>query len=294
MRPILAQFMARHYESVKSENPGKQRRYWQLRVLREFWASNPTKPGEHEPTETPSESVMNIFTQDDDPYDEILSDVIGGILIRTDFSNEDAWNTFSTRLKAVDDEISSGGQDTTEAGPSYVEASTPTQVTDVDMVDDNDSDDSEEENVDGKLIKIINPTQPEQRAIFQNISNLRALRLFNDVDIRPAPPVPSGHKRFSPPHPLVDYAGWQEIYTGLTLWVYDSTSNIDQSARLISAEGDIYGTATGDSWRAQVSHIPDLQLNMTFEHMKINFGGMDRWDYSERKRNLAEAEMLES
>ncbi|KAJ3911719.1 hypothetical protein F5877DRAFT_72965 [Lentinula edodes] len=56
-----------------------------------------------------------------------------------------------------------GGQDTTEAGPSSVEGSaTPTQVTDVDMEDGNDSDGSEEENMDGKLIRIINPTQPEQ------------------------------------------------------------------------------------------------------------------------------------
>jgi len=148
--------------------------------------------------------------------------------------------------------------------------------------------------VEGKLIKVINATQPEERAIFQNISNLRALRLFNDVDIRPAPVVPSGSRRISPPNRLVDFAGWQEIYSGVTLWIYDALSNTDQSVRLVSPEGDVYGTATGDSWRAQVSHIPDLQLNMTFENMKINFGGMDRWDYSERKRNMEEADVLAS
>lgn len=55
-------------------------------------------------------------------------------------------------------------------------------------------------------------------------------------------------------------------------------------------ESDSYSPHSGDSWRAQVSHIFELQYNMTFLGMKINFGGMDRWDYSERKRNLDEAE----
>ncbi|KAJ4468324.1 hypothetical protein J3R30DRAFT_3831356 [Lentinula aciculospora] len=289
MRPILAHFLASRYEKVKLENPGKGRRYWQLRVLHEFWASNPPKPRDNEPTEAPSESALNDYTQDDDPCDVIVSDAIGGLIIRTNFSNEEAWNIFIDKLKAAEVEISGGGQETTEAGPS----SEPTAFTDVDMRDQDESDESEDE-TEGKLIKVVNPAQPEERAIFEQISNIRALRLFNDVDIRPAPPVPSGSKRISPPNPLIDFAGWQEIYTGVTLWVYDSKSNVDQSARLVSLEGDIYGTATGDSWRAQASHIPDLQLNMTFENMKINFGGMDRWDYSERKRNLAEAGILEA
>jgi hypothetical protein len=44
----------------------------------------------------------------------------------------------------------------------------------------------------------------------------------------------------------------------------------------------------GDSWRAQVSHICELQVSIA-GGMKIDFGGLDRWDYSERKRNLDEA-----
>lgn len=46
---------------------------------------------------------------------------------------------------------------------------------------------------------------------------------------------------------------------------------------------------SGDSWRARVSHVCELQFNMAVSGMKINFGELDRWDYSERKRNLDEA-----
>ncbi|KAE9408570.1 hypothetical protein BT96DRAFT_1013211 [Gymnopus androsaceus JB14] len=293
MRSILAQFMANRYARVKAENPGKGRRYWHLCVLQEFWGSNPTKPSPGENTaEAPSESVLDALTSDDDPYDEILSDVVGGIVIRTDFSDEEAWKVFSSKLKEAEEELSGGGEQPAEAP---AEAGASTDATDVDMEDGNESDDSEEA-AEGKfkLVKVVNPTLPEEQVILKDISNLRALRLFNDVDIRPCPLVPSGSKRISPPNRLVDFAGWQEIYSGVTLWIYDVRSNVDQSVRLVSAEGDVYGTATGDSWRARVSHIPDLQLNMSFENLKINFDGLDRWDYPERKRNLEEADVLVS
>jgi hypothetical protein len=48
----------------------------------------------------------------------------------------------------------------------------------------------------------------------------------------------------------------------------------------------------GDSWRARITHIPELQFNMAFLGMKIDFGGLDRWDAQERARNLAEAAVL--
>ncbi|KAJ3775358.1 hypothetical protein FB446DRAFT_725557 [Lentinula raphanica] len=284
MRPILAHFLTNRYPEIKAEHPGKGRRYWQLCALHEFWASNPTGPGDNEPSTSPTESAMNSITEDDDPCDVILSDVAGGIVLRTDYTNDEAWKAFVAELEGTESNIAP------ESGQENV-AEESSSATDVDMGDaagEGPGDDSDEDE-ELKLFKIVNPTQSEERAVFQDISNLRALRLLNDVDIRPAPPVPAQSKRISPPNPLVDFAGWQEVYTGVTLWIYDTQSNIDQSARLVSPEGDVYGTATGDSWRAKVSHIPHLQLDMTFENMKINFGGMDRWDYSERKRNLAEA-----
>lgn len=46
---------------------------------------------------------------------------------------------------------------------------------------------------------------------------------------------------------------------------------------------------SGDSWRARVSHICELQINLYSGAMKIDFGGLDRWDYNERLRNVQEA-----
>lgn len=46
---------------------------------------------------------------------------------------------------------------------------------------------------------------------------------------------------------------------------------------------------SADSWRARVSHICELQVNLASGAMTIDFGGMDRWDYEERVCNLEEA-----
>ena len=48
----------------------------------------------------------------------------------------------------------------------------------------------------------------------------------------------------------------------------------------------------GDSWRARVTHIYELQFNMSHLGMKIDFGGLDKWDFKERTRNLEEAASL--
>ena len=51
-----------------------------------------------------------------------------------------------------------------------------------------------------------------------------------------------------------------------------------------------YALYRADSWRARVTHICELQVNLASGAMSIDFGGMDRWDYPERVRNMAEAE----
>ncbi|KAK7035206.1 hypothetical protein VNI00_011973 [Paramarasmius palmivorus] len=261
--------MYSRYETVKTTHPSAGRRKWHLLLLEQFWASSPSPPAQT--TQEVDETLIDHLTQDEDQFDTILSNVEGGVVVRTDFSDEGAWKAFCEKLKQAEEEMT-GGDRGEQASGSNAE-------------DDDDSDDGEE----GTLVKVINPELPEERAIFEGISNLTALRLLNDVDIRPSPPLPPDTKRVSPSHRLVDHRGWQEIYTGVNVWIYDAKSNTDKSVRLVSQEGDVYGTATGDSWRAQVSHIYDLQFNMTFTGLKINFGGMDRWDYSERKRNLDEA-----
>lgn len=48
----------------------------------------------------------------------------------------------------------------------------------------------------------------------------------------------------------------------------------------------------GDSWRARVAHIPELQFNMVYQGMKIDFNGSDKYDWNERTRNLGESGTL--
>ncbi|SJK98016.1 uncharacterized protein ARMOST_01272 [Armillaria ostoyae] len=270
----FAQFLATRYNRIRTAFPQEGRRKWLLRALDAFWAANPPIP---KPSAATASEDQVISSEDADPLDRLLDDVDGGVVLRTDFSNDEAWSAFLSRLKVAEEE--------------YTEANKPDEDTKMDHDDDGDESDEESE-ASGQLIKIIDPSTPEERSLFQDISNLRALRLVNDVDIRPAPTLPAGTKRISPPNRLVDRSGWQEIYSGVNIWIYDSRSNTDQSLRLVSQEGDVYGTATGDSWRAQVSHVYELQFNMTFLDMKINFGGLDRWDLAERARNMTEAESV--
>ena len=107
---------------------------------------------------------------------------------------------------------------------------------------DDDKDNSESSSDQGPIISVLDPSL-EIRPYFSDISNLTALRLLNDVDIRKLTIAPDV-KRFSLPSPIVDYDGWQEIYHGKTLWIYDATSNQDQCTRLVSKRSDFYGTAT--------------------------------------------------
>ena len=47
---------------------------------------------------------------------------------------------------------------------------------------------------------------------------------------------------------------------------------------------------SGDSWRARVSHMCEIQVNLSSGAIRIDFGGLDRWDFIERSRNVLEAE----
>ena len=97
-----------------------------------------------------------------------------------------------------------------------------------------------------RIFHVVNPPPDvDARATLAGLSNLAALRLLNDVDVRRAPAPPAGTKRIRPPNRLVDHNGWQEAYMGKTLWIYDAQSNQDQCVRLVSRVGaSMYGTAT--------------------------------------------------
>ena len=179
---------------------------------------------------------------DPDPFDYLTEDDQLGLIIRTDFSNEGAWSAFCNQVQVSQKEFIS---DLANDSPDQESASNPEgndiQKNTSDEADDNESDSSNEP---PDFLKILNPVEQLDRIRFTNISNLRALRLFNDVDIRPSPERPVGTKPISPPCPLIDVLGWQEIYSGKNIWIYDTLSNVDGSVRVVSQTSDFYGTAT--------------------------------------------------
>lgn len=255
------------------------RRRWLLRVLYDSWSTISSNP------EILIEDNGLSF-DDPDPFDHLTEDDELGLIVRTDFSNEEAWSAFCNQVQQSQKDLIS---DLSLNQPDQE----PDEGNDIQMAtedaDDADDDESDSSNESPDFLKILNPVEQSDRIRFTNISNLTALRLFNDVDIRPTPPRPAGTKPISTPNPLIDVSGWQEIYSGKNLWIYDALSNVDGSVRVISQTSNIYGTATGDSWRARASHICELQFNISYEGLKIDFGGLDRWDINERTRNLAES-----
>ncbi|TBU56415.1 hypothetical protein BD310DRAFT_1040553 [Dichomitus squalens] len=307
--PSLAPFLAEHYGATKARYPGEGRRRWRLRVAEAFWTLSPEHKSSYLASISQSplsaESVEDAdFATDDDPLDDISDNAPGlGILLRTDYTDEGAWQAFYARLQDAEAEFASEppadlpDENTTGAseGPSAAHgaASSSTDAEGDSAMDDEDADGEEGDGGEGAaspFFFVVNATSPDERARLTGISNLTALRLLNDVDVRRAPAPPAGTKRIRPPNRLVDHDGWQEVYSGKTVWVYDDKSNQDQCVRLVSQKGAaMYGTATGDSWRARVSHICELQVNLATGAMTIDFGGLDRWDYAERARNLEEA-----
>lgn len=180
--------------------------------------------------------------QDPDPFDHVTKDCLElGILLRTDFTDEAAWQDFVARLQAAEkDFIASLKEQETVADESAEGDDGGADETRMD-VSDSESEDDEESS---PIIKLIAPDAADERARLSNISNLTALRLFNDVDMRPAPTPPTRKDRTSPPNPLIDVRGWQEVYSGVGIWIYDAKSNADQCVRQVSQEGHFYGTAT--------------------------------------------------
>lgn len=172
-------------------------------------------------------STQTDYETDDDPLDE--GEELG-LLLRSDFSNDNAWNKFVSNLQFAEKEF---------LGSTVQAEETATQ-------DDNDvtmkeETDSELDVIPEHIIKIVTRAKDIS---FDNISNLTALRLFNDVAIRPAPLPPAGTTRINPSSRLIDRNKLQEVYTGKTIWIYDRRSNTDESVRLVSPHGNAYGTAT--------------------------------------------------
>lgn len=173
---------------------------------------------------------------DDDPYDGFTTDAPTlGVIVRTDYTNENAWDTFLERLRSAEADIAVDAP--ADPQPS-ANAAAPSGATDVD-----ESDSDSDSGTPGSIFTLLSPPSPDSRAALSGISNLAALRLLTDVDIARAPARPRDAAP-APVNRLIGRNGFQEIYEGKQLWIYDARSNTDQSARVVSPRGETYGTAT--------------------------------------------------
>lgn len=179
---------------------------------------------------------------DPDPLDGVTRDVPElGLIVRTDFTDEPSWTAFCTRLQDSEKELILGSDDVDDNASK--QPPQPDGVGNSEQ-DGDDDEDLGDEDTPPAVFHIINPSSPQERELLAGTSNLTVLRLFNDVDVRPSPTPPHGTKRISPPNRLVDYHGWQEVYRGKNVWIYDTQSNTDQCVRVVNQSGDMYGTAT--------------------------------------------------
>ncbi|TFK54307.1 hypothetical protein OE88DRAFT_1806062 [Heliocybe sulcata] len=296
---LFARLCVNRYAAIKANHPGEGRRKLKLRIAEEFFnlsQEDKKKAAQDLPAFDPN--VPYEFLSDGDPSDAISTQPPGeGIIVRTDYSDADAWNTFCAELVEVKNDLLSDSPEDAEPDAEGEEED------DHDAMDEDEDDEDDEDELQPSssaneapfMFHILSLGSPSDHSSASSpiTSNLSALRLLNDVSLRaaPLPAFGSGIKRIKPPNRLIDHDGWQEIYLGKTIWVYDAQSNRDGCVRLVSQKSADapYGTATGDSWRVRASHIPELQLNIASGSIKIDFGGLDSWNYEERQRNLQEA-----
>ena len=147
--------------------------------------------------------------------------------MRTDYStgSNDAWTAFCSALHDAERDFFA------DQTPSPPVATSPT---DDDNDDSDDSDDaSSTDDDEPPSFALFAPlSDPAQ---FNDISNLRALRLFFDVSVRAITQQPVAQHRLS------ELRGLQETYDarGRTIWIFDVRSRSDGSVRLVSEAGDV-------------------------------------------------------
>ncbi|GAB1521742.1 catabolic L-serine/threonine dehydratase [Rhizoctonia solani] len=292
----IERYLLLGYVNARSNKPHVGRRQLKLEVVEQFWTLN--KAQKHEQISSAMKmEVPASFELGPDPYDiPNLKDsrIIGtrGIVVRThlDSKDEPTWNAFLTTLEDL--ERKSFGD-----------------LPDAQMESDSDSDEEEEEEGQGEgeetsqrnedeemadagskpicyesdaLFTIVDPVNKEVyhtlRNKLSNASNITLLRLFNDPSIAPSPSLSdNAPKRIKPGHRLIDEDGFQEVYNGGRIWVWDYQSTKDQTLRLVSPQVFVYGDATGDSWRVKATHMWELQLNID-NGMRIDFSGGQSMD----------------
>lgn len=169
-----------------------------------------------------------------------------GIIVRTDYSDDTAWDGFVSALRDAEKDLLSPEDDGTPTAGDAAEGSAaragePDSESDEEMDADNGPGEGQ---LSTDIFTLVNPALSSLRNRLSGISNLTALRLFNDVDIVPAPRPPQGTHRIKPDNRIMDLNGSLEVYTGDLVWIYDAQSNQDRSVRLVNQKCEIYGAAT--------------------------------------------------
>ncbi|KAI5118838.1 hypothetical protein M0805_006158 [Coniferiporia weirii] len=306
-------FLAENYPTFKSQATHVGRREAKLGLSNDFWALAAEEKerlariaedkGSEDILADALKDIDAVGGEGEDLIEELLgtSSVVVGIVVRTDYSNDEAWGGFVDTLKEAEKDLAAP-EDVDAMAEDVPRSDEPSASATQNEVEEGSASESESESEDDatgagststnpvSLFALASPPASSPlRAHLSGASNLTALRLFNDVDTVRAPVPPTGTRRVKPGHRLVDLDGFVEAYVGPMLWVYDAQSNTDRAARVVNQRVESYGAATADSWRARASFLPELQLNLASGAMKIDFGGLDRWDHSQRLRNLAEA-----
>jgi len=310
--PALQKHLNLAYTQAREQQPNVGRRQLKLQTVRQFWELSKVDKKEAIQQASLAPATNPSSETDSDPFDiPRLADsgAIGtrGLVVRTHFDSIDdsAWSIFRSTLEDLErkslssiadtqmdeeseseeeDEEEGKGKETTGAGPSDEDTS---------MTEDNQPSTISLAYETDAIFVVIDPTSQDSgqlsKEMLSDASNIALLRLFNDATILPSPPVKEGTTKRTR-HRLIDEDGYQEVYQGARIWVWDRQSAKDQTLRLVSSRVFVYGDATGDSWRAKAAHMWDLQINMD-AGMRIDFsGGVGvGWDMNERTRNLKES-----
>ncbi len=169
-----------------------------------------------------------------------------GIVVRTDYSagSDDAWAAFCGALRDAEREFfadqapgSANGDGDVEMVTAGLPLGTGSGAAGADDEGSDDDDDDDESS-----LALFAPLSDAAR--FDNISNLRALRLLFDVSARATPgpgqQQPAGGGGGSQ-HRLSGLRGLQETYDARrrTLWIFDARSRNDGCVRLVSEAGDV-------------------------------------------------------
>ena len=253
--------MQEKYAARKVAEPHDGRRLRKLKLAQDFWALSREDKRQYEQSVLANvgaiQSILEEINKDIDPTDDLVSPGLG-LVVRTDFTDDESWNTFCTALKEAEDAFLSDMADMAGERDEDI-AEDSAAANDEEMEEDSSSEDEpDDEGTQGattsssprptspSIFTTISPQSADDalRAVLINSSNLTVLSLFTDVDIVKAPSPPEGTLRMKPGNRLMDLDGFVEAYNGDVVWIYDAQSNRDRSVRSVCAKSESYGTAT--------------------------------------------------